>query len=222
MNQRLKVFKYILIILIIVSLLFYKGTIINIFSNIRNITQKQSNIYKGEISILKDNIKHLEEELISLGDTINNKSYNYDLTKISYIDPYNKEFYIYNGYNKEYKENFILKNEFGAVGLIKNVYKDYSKCIPLTSVNNLSVVVNDSYGTLYDYDGYYFKIKNISNYDAVALNDPVYTSPKGIVNEKIYIGSVFKIENNDIEKIIYVKSGVNFNNINYLYVIGGI
>ena len=221
MNQKLRHIKMILIIFILFILLLYKGLVFNIFSNIRNITQKQTNPNISEINLLKENINYLEGELKSLGDTFSDNIYNYDLSKVSYIDPYNPdEFYIYNGENKNYQKNDILKNEFGVVGLIEKVYKDYSKCKLLTSITNLSVIINDNYGTLYDYDGTHFLIKNISNYDQISLNDEVYTSPKGIGNEKIYIGYVSKIENKDIEKIIYIKSEVNFNNINYLHVIG--
>ena len=39
-------------------------------------------------------------------------------------------------------------------------------------------------------------------------------------SEKIYIGKVADIKITDIEKILYVKSDVDFNNINYLYVVG--
>ena len=40
------------------------------------------------------------------------------------------------------------------------------------------------------------------------------------VKEKIYIGKVADIKITDIEKVLYVKSDVDFDNINYLYVVG--
>lgn len=223
MNLKLKHVKYIFIVTFLLILIIQKGSIVNIFSNIRSLTQKNSNNINTEINILKDNIDYLTKELFSLNDTFSKKEYKYNLSKISYFDPYNKDiFYIYNGENKKYKKNYILRNEYGAIGIIDEVYENYSKCKLLTSVNNISVVINNSYGLLSEYKDGKFIITDISNYDKISLNDKVYTSAKGIVNEEIYIGTVKKIENKDIEKIIYVESEVDFNNINYLYVIGDV
>ena len=83
-----------------------------------------------------------------------------------------------------------------------------------------AMIVSSSYGTLSGYENGYFIIRNITNYDNVSINDDVYTSTLGNVKEKIYIGKVADIKITDIEKVLYVKSDVDFDNINYLYVVG--
>lgn len=184
---------------------------------------KPSNKYLSEINILKENIKELESNLEDLGDTISIKEYNYSLSKLSYRKSYDDNtFYIYGGNNYNYQKNYALANEYGLVGIITKVYKDYSECKTLQGIKNLTVVINDAYGTLNDHQDGHFIIDNISNYDKISLNDKVYTSSSGIIKEKIYIGYVSKIETKEYEKIIYLKSSVDFHNINYLHVIGGI
>ena len=221
MKKRFKIYKTTFYTIIILSILLYKGTFINLFSNLRSILNKPSDKYTAEINILKDNVDYLSKELELLKDDFSDKKYKYNLTKVSYFDPYNDGiFYIYNGKNKNYKKNDILKTKDGVIGIINKVYEDYSECILLTSVKNLNVVINNAYGILSDYKDGYFIINNISNYDDISLNDKVYTSPKSENHEKVLIGYVHKIIEKDIEKIVYIKSDVEFNNINYLYVIG--
>lgn len=185
-------------------------------SNINLITHKNDDVYQTEINLLKESISNLSKDLHDLGDTFSTKTTNYSLTKLSYYEPYNNSiFYIYGSYNKN---NLLISND-GLVGIVTKQNKEYSKCELLTTITNLPVSINNTFGTLTDYKNNLFIITNISNYDQVSLNDPVYTKITS-TNEKVYIGYVYKIENNDIDKKIYVKSDVDFNNINYLYVIG--
>ena len=72
----------------------------------------------------------------------------------------------------------------------------------------------------YDYNSECFIITDISNYDKVYINDEVYTSGFGTIKEKLYIGKVIKIDNDIYSKKIYVESKVDFNNLNYVLIVG--
>ena len=48
----------------------------------------------------------------------------------------------------------------------------------------------------------------------------VYTSGFGTIKEKLYIGKVIKIDNDIYSKKIYVESKVDFNNLNYVLIVG--
>ena len=208
-------------VLILFTLLIYKGTFINIMSYLNLITHKETNVNESEIKILKNNIKTLEYNLKELGDNISNKKTNYSLTRLSYKDLYDPNiFYIYGGKNNNYKENDLLVNNLGLVGIIESVYENYSKCKTLKSIKNLSIVINDTYTNISSYEDGYFIVKNISNYDEVLLNDKVYTAPNTYIKDKTYIGYIYKIDESDIYKTLYIKSEVNFNEITYLHVIG--
>ena len=61
---------------------------------------------------------------------------------------------------------------------------------------------------------------HISNYDKVYVNDLVYTSGYGSIKEKLLIGKVIKVDNNDISKKIVINSVVDFNNLNYVLIVG--
>ena len=79
----------------------------------------------------------------------------------------------------------------------------------------------DSYGKLnYDYETNTFTIYDISNYDKVYVNDLVYTSGYGSIKEKLLIGKVVKVDNSDISKKIVINSVVDFNNLNYVLIVG--
>ena len=109
----------------------------------------------------------------------------------------------------------------GFIGKITNVDKYTSELTTIRELKDLSVLVNDSYGKLnYDYIKDLFIITDISNYDKVHINDSVFTSGYGSVKEKLYIGKVIKIETSDYKKIIYVNSKVDFNNLNYVLIVG--
>lgn len=204
------------IYILLLILFLYKGVFINIISNINALLTINSTPENTEINILKENINYLEEELNEL-TTIKYTNYNYELTRLSYRSSYTDyNFYVYGSFY----ENYALVNENGLVGIINKSYDNYSECTMLPGVTNLSVNINNSYGTLSNYIDNEFIITNISNYDDIKINDQVYTSTLGTIKERILIGYVSRIESSDIEKTIYVKSNVDFNNITYLYVVG--
>lgn len=203
-------------------MLIYHNAFINLITNINTMVKKKDNIENAEIKILKEENNHLKEEINNLTDIGTYAKYNYTLTKMSYRSIYDsQEIYIEGGKSEGFSINYAIVNAQGLVGIISEVNDTSSKVTLLSGVPNLSVKINDTYGTLSAYEEDFLVIDNISNYSKINLNDEVYTSTLGTIKEKILIGTVYKIEDNDISKKIFVKSKVDFNNLNYLYVVGG-
>ena len=216
--KKLKVHYYLIIILLI---LLYHNTFINILSNINSFTKSDSDVTKAENKILKTENITLKEELANVTSLKPYAKYNYSLTRLSYREVYNSSvIYIRGGLDKNYAKGNALINEKGLVGIISEVYDTYSKATLIYDIDNFSIKINDSYGSITSYDGDLLLVKNISNYDNIHLNDEVYTSSLGILHESLYIGYVKKIEEHDISKDIYIKTDVDFNNLSYMYVVG--
>ena len=202
--------------IIILLILLYKGVFINLIANINLLLTKPNDNQITEINILKEKNQELENNLSELSQLpVNNNEYK--LTKLSYRLSYSDyNFYIE---GNDYQTNNLLINQDGLVGIIKELKNDYSECILLPGISNLSIKINDTYGTITSYENGLFIINDISNYDNVSINDLVYTSTIGGITSSTLVGTVNSIEEHDINKTIYVKSNVDFNNINYLYVV---
>ena len=191
-------FKTIILFIVFLFIFIFRNNIFYLFGLINTSVKKENNNLVTENNILKEKCEYFEQELKSITNLKNYANYDYSLTRMSYRLSYTSdEIRIFNTDN--IKVNDILINQYGLVGLVKSVKDKVSDVLLLTGVKNLSVNINSSYGT---------------------LSDSVYTSTLGEVKEKIYIGKVADIKITDIEKILYVKSDVDFNNINYLYVVG--
>lgn len=221
MMKLIKIIKNSFILIILFLLILYKGVFINLVSNITSSFKNNEDPHIAQINILNEKIKHLENEYKTITNIEPYAEYNYTLTRLSYLASYDaSRFFIRGGLNLDFKENYILLNSLGVVGVINKVYKDYSEATFLTDVSSLSVRINDAYGTLSGYENGLFILNDLSNYDNVSLNDEVYTSSLGIIKENLFIGTVYKIEKTNYKKKIYVKSKVDFKDINYLYVVG--
>lgn len=221
MTRLTKIIKNSFILIILFLLILYKGAFINLISNITSPFKDKEDPHIAEINLLNEKIKHLENEYKTVINIKPYAEYNYTLTRLSYLSSYDaSHFFISGGENLGFKENYILLNSLGVVGVVNKVYKDYSEATFLTDVSSLSVRINDAYGTLTSYENGLFILNDLSNYDDISLNDEVYTSSLGIIKENLFIGTVYKIEKTDYKKKIYVKSKVDFKDINYLYVVG--
>jgi rod shape-determining protein MreC len=210
---------YIYFILIIIALNF--SLIVNFITNISKLLLDNTGLYETEINLLTSENNYLKDELSNITELSTYANYNYTITRLSFRSIDNKNiFYINGGNNNNFKTNYALVNSNGLVGIITEVYDDYSICNTINNLNNLSIKINNNYGTISEYDGEYLISKDFSNQDNTNLNDIVYTSELGIVKESIKIGTITKIENTSITKTIYIKPFVDFNNISYLYVVG--
>lgn len=212
MNILKNSFFYIILLLI----LLYKGIFISLLANINLLFTTTNDNSTTEINILKEKNKELENNLLEISKLpVNNDEYK--LTKLSYRLSYSDyNFYIE---GSDYNVNNLLVNQDGLVGIIKNLKKNYSECVMLPGISNLSVKVNNSFGTISNYENGLYVINDLSNYDEVAINDTVYTSSIGDIKSPVLVGTVYSIEEHDISKKVYVKSNVDFHNINYLYVV---
>lgn len=221
MTTILRIIKRNYFLIILLALFIFRSSLINLLANINTYITKPDNYENAEINILKEENNSLKEELQNLSNLEIYANYGYSLTRLSYRNIYdNYEIYIQGGSEKKYQENYAVINSAGLVGIIDSVNKNDSKVRLLSGIPSLSVKINDTYGTLSGYEDNLLIISNISNYSKINLNDEVYTSTLGAIKEKILVGTVYKVEDKDIEKKIYVKSKVDFNNLNYLYVVG--
>lgn len=207
-----------LIYIILFLLFIYKGLFVNVVSNINTLFTKSNNNEQTEINLLKQENKKLKEDIEELTNLKDTYKFEYNLTRLSYRLTYtDNEFYI-TGSN--YKVNDLLINEHGLVGVIKELKDNYSVATTIKNIKNISININSSFGTIEKYDGEYFIVNNLSNYDEVHINDAVYTSKIGGTENIILVGYVNKIEEHEVSKTVYIKSNVDFNNLNYLYVVG--
>jgi len=209
---------FLLVILLRENIAFFYGNILGTF-------KLDNNYYKGIISLKDEKIKMLEREYKNLNEFSKNielLDYNYLISKILYKESYNGDiFKIQYGKEKIKEEGIAVTNEYGLIGTITQINKKTSELTTIRKLKDISVIVNTTYGKLnYLKEEDVFIINDISNYDKVYINDKVYTSGYGAIKEKIYVGKVVKIENNDISKKVYVKSEVDFNKLNYVLVVG--
>ena len=170
-------------------------------------------------------IESLERQLYEYESSMNNlKIYNqttYVKAKIALRDIYKFYSYIVITTDESVKKNSAVVNEFGLVGFVKETDGTSARVSLLTSGDKISVKISNSYGVL---DGYDKKDKtlvvhNINNYENINIGDIVYTSGLTDIEGNIEIGKVEKIETVGVEKIIYIKSSVDFDELNYLYVL---
>jgi len=214
-----------LTIILLVSLILFRNNILILFNNVYNLFFQKNNISTAEIKILKEKINYLEKEYDELNNFKNKlpiyANYNYLVSRLitreNYL--YNAEILIEGGSNLNVKKGMAVVNECGLVGVVDSVRKNVSKIRLLQNIENLSVNINGSYGKLV-YKNNKFVVKDISRDVLINLNDEVYTSTLGNIKEKLYVGRVSGVKNDVIEKEIVVESLVDFNNINYLLVVG--
>ena len=209
---------FILVILLRENIAFFYGNILGVF-------KLDNNYYDAVIDLKDEKIKMLEneyKEYDKFSKNIELIDYNYLVSKIFYKEIYNGDIYkIKFGKKNKVEKGLGVTNEHGLVGKITTVNENTSTLTTIRSIKNISVKVNNSYGKLnYDYETNEFIISVISNYDKVYINDNVYTSGYGTIKENLYIGKVIKIENNDFSKKIFVKSDVDFTNLNYVLIVG--
>ena len=212
-------------IIIFILVILFRDNICFFYGNVLGVFKLDNNYYDGIITLKDEKINYLENEINSINDfskNLNKIDYSYKVSKIIYKESYNM-----GKYKIQYgKENNItlgmgITNEFGLIGKITKVDDKTSELTTIKDLKDLSVVVGSSYGKLnYDYETNTFSISDISNYDKVYVNDLVYTSGYGTIREKLLIGKVIKVDNTDISKKIIVSSVVDFNNLNYVLIVG--
>ena len=214
-----------LTIILLISLIICRNNILIFCNNVYNLLFLKNDYKSAEIKLLEEKIKYLENEYDELNDFKENlgkyANYKYVVSKKIYQENYfyNSKILIEGGENLGIKKGMAVINEFGLVGVVSKVNNNTSEITKLLNVNNLSVNVNGIYGKLV-YEDNKLKIKDISRENVINLNDEVYTSTLGNIKEKIYIGKVISVKDKVIDKEIIIESKVDFNNLNYLLVVG--
>lgn len=206
---------YILLLLLFLSIIFISNISYFIMPNDIDVNY-----------IMDDYTKHLESEyneLLKINEIDYNTNLNITISRILYRDIYDYHNYItiYKGSNAGIKENMVVINDLGLVGVITDVSKNNSKVRLITSnESDISVKINESYGILKVSNGTLI-VSDLSNYDNISVGDKIYTSGIGNLIGDIYIGEVSNISLNstNIEKIITVAPSVDFDNLKYIAVI---
>ena len=209
---------------VVIAFILLHNNILILLSNISSIMRKD-NSCTLDYRMQEMKIESLERQLYEYESSMNNlKIYNpttYVKAKIALRDIYKFYSYIVITTDESVKKNSAVVNEFGLVGFVKETDGTSARVSLLTSGDKISVKISNSYGVL---DGYDKKDKtlvvhNINNYENINIGDIVYTSGLTDIEGNIEIGKVEKIETVGVEKIIYIKSGVDFDELNYLYVL---
>ena len=217
-----KISLYIIICIIIILL---RNNICFFISNIFGVFKLDNNYYEGIIKLKDEEIKYLNNEI----DNINEFSkklprikYNYKVSKIIYKESYNiGKYKVQYGKKDKVSIGSAVMNEYGLIGKITKVDESTSELTTLKNLKDISVVINGIYGKLnYDYKNNKYVVTDISNYDKVYINNEVYTSGYGTIKENIYIGKVIKVENDTISKKVYIDINDNYDNLNYLLIVG--
>lgn len=224
------IYKNSLIVIVFIFAFIFKGYLYKFIGNLENFLAPDV-IYEVETSILTSENKNLKEEIFRLKENIELEqyaNYNYKITRLlitSYEDILNKGIVLL-GKSDGIVKNMIVVNNQGLIGIIDEVYKDYSVVNFITGSKNISVKINDNLGIIGSYNNKNktFLINKIDNYANVNINDEVYTSSYSIYPEDVYLGKVIKIsnENYDLEKYVEVKSNIDLYNTYYVGIILGI
>ena len=211
------------VIILIISFVIFHEPIIILFSNINTIFKEDNRVLLIEKGY-EERLNNLKREISDYESNSNleiSKDKSLILSKLSFRDIY--DFYDYLIINTSTKVSVgdAVINEKGLVGIIESNDLKSAKVSLITGKNKISVRVNNSYGLLGNYNkkDKVFIINNINNYEKINIGDVVTTSGLSNLPDNIYIGKVSKIKMKGIEQLVYVKSDINFDKLNYLYVL---
>lgn len=196
--------KYIFLLIILIVVIS-RNSLVNLINNtLRSFFIKDNNI---EINYLNSEINRLKNEYNNLLDFKNNININEDyyISNV-YKNNYSFDKLIINGTN--YNINDEVLNNDGLIGFISKINDKYSE-IKYIYNSRVPVKINNEYGKIIDSD-----IDNnliVSEVENVNINDKVYS-----VNNS-YIGKVIKIDNNNLNKKLTIKT-IDLSNINYVLI----
>ena len=196
--------KYIFLVIIFLVIIS-RNSLVNLINNtLKSFFIKDNNI---EINYLNSEINRLKNEYNSLLDFKNNININenYYISNI-YKNNYSFDKLIINGTNYNIYDE-VLNND-GLIGFISKISDKYSE-IKYIYNSRVPVKINNEYGKIIGSD-----IDNnliVSEVENVNINDKVYS-----VNNS-YIGKVIKIDNNNLNKKLTIKT-IDLSNINYVLI----
>lgn len=215
------------IIFVFVGILVFillHNTLLNVVANITSLF-RENNINELEIESYKQKIEYLEKEIFDYQKAHEKLSIyegnSFVLAKIALRNIYHFYDSIVITTDSKVSKSSPVINEDGLVGFISDSNRTSAKVDLLTINDKLSVKVCNSYGLLSKYmiREKVFLLSNINNYENIIVDCLVTTSGMQGIQSNLKIGKVVKVETKGIEKLVYVKPYVNFDNLNYLYVI---
>lgn len=116
------------------------------------------------------------------------------------------------------KEQDAVITSDGLIGVIKEVYDEYSYVTLITSNEiDVSVKIHDSYGIYHN-----GTVENIINYSEVEVGDEVYTSGLTNIMGNLYVGKVRStgLDEYELERKITIDV-LDLKNLSYVYVLIG-
>ena len=215
---------YLGLVVTIISLILLHEPVLILLSNISTM-MRVDNSKEVEEYMYEHRIEELERELLSYQDAYDNiklySSYGYIPAKTSMRSIYDFYDYIMINPNTKVSSGDVVINESGLVGIISEADNKTAKVSLITGKVKVSVKVASSYGILSEYDRQekLLIIHNINNYEKIEEGDEVVTSGLSDIAGNIKVGKVLKVVAEGLEKTVYVRSDVDFDNLNYLYVI---
>ena len=218
-----KIFNGFYIVLIVFLFIIFHSSIINLIANINTLFNNDNRYIMLE-KTYNDRIDNLKREISEYEKQTNlsiSKDESLILSKVALRNIYDFYDYLIINTSRVVEPKKAVINENGLVGIVKSNEKTNAKVSLITGENKISVKVNQSYGLLGEYNKHtkLFKINNINNYNMIKKGDIVTTSGLSDIPEGIYVGKVEKINKKGIKQVVYVKSQVDFDNLNYLYVL---
>lgn len=204
------------ILLLIIFLLFISRDKILSFANNKNdLKSSFCELKNNEINKNYEELKKLLEIDISDKNIIFSSMLNRNIYE------FYEKLEINKGSINGIKKNNLVINEEGVIGLISKVSDNTSEVILLTNHDiNLSVKVGNSYGILTS-KNHKILVKNIKLTEEIKEGDRVVTSGLTEIMGDVPIGSVKKIEkdNLELEYILEIEALANYKEIKYLGVI---
>lgn len=224
-KSKLTIILSILVIIILIMSFLAKNRVNMLLEKIFFVKDRNI-VIKDEVT--KTYIKSLENEISEYKEI--SKLENCIDASVIYREPsiwYDK-FKINKGSKYNIKENDLVINNLGVVGIITSVYEDSSEVTALTNVDDrkytVGIIDKDIvYGTIKEYD----KIKNEFVVGELTTKiDPsnqnvVTTNFTNILKEGLIIGKLesIKLSDDGISYNAYVKPIVNYNNVKYVCVV---
>ena len=185
---------YGIIVFLMILLILFKENIFYILTKITILPFNNiENIYESRLK------KDYEEAL----DYINlESSYNYEYlySKILFhnLYDYKNHILIYNGENYGVKENMLVLDKNGLLGVINKVYKSTSEVSLINDKKiNLSVNVSNCFGILNCSNQ--CNVSGLTCNDKIQIGDEVFTSGLGHIIGGIPVGRVINISKSNLE-----------------------
>lgn len=205
---------------IIVLLFFYLLFLCkdHLWGFLDNTDQLTDFLYDTKLEYYKKEYEDMQKLL-----QIKNTDYNIIYSKIILRDIYQfyDEITIGKGTSDGVKEQDLVINELGVVGIIKKADQHSSVVSLLTNSGiELSVRINHSYGILSSED-HEIIVKNIKLDQEIKEGDQVYTSGLTSIPGDVLVGEVKEIRTDglELEYVLDVASVVNMQNLSYVAVL---